>query len=441
MNLHFQPLECVRLLPHRRQVWRGLWEGQPAFAKFYLDAKATQDLEAEESGLRQLHQAGIAAPFVLHRNPQSESPDGHKGALLVLAEIPGARTLLEAFADADEDGKTRLAAEVIGLFRRLHTAGLDHKDCHFGNFIVGDDGLHLIDGDAVRPLSDAMSSMALLLAQFPAGFQPDLSAFSPVEPLVAATAAARFDRIRRLGRKVFRSCTAVETSRSATCHSWFSSFVDSLALQELLDDPEASLRHPSARLLKEGHTCTVWTLPLDVTGQVVVKRYNLEWPGALVKGFLPGRGAKSWAGAFILADQGLPTPKPLALIENRLGPWRGTSWIVTAHQEGCDLLSLITDDKFSDEKLEPLLQQAAKLIANLAAIGGVHGDCKAQNFLVDPDGQVTWIDLDSLKFRPLPLSPELTDKDRRRFLRNLDKAPWRSPDLRRRLAASLGLEG
>ncbi len=441
MNLQFQPQECVRLLPHRRQVWRGLWDGQEAFAKFYLDTKASQALEAEESGLRQLHQAGIAAPYVLHRNPQSESPDGHKGALLVLAAIPGARTLLDAFDEADGDEKSSLADEAIKLFRRLHAAGLDHKDCHFGNFIVGDDGLHLIDGDAVRPLSDATASMALLLAQFPAGFKPDLSVFGDAEALRQAATKARFDRIRRLGRKVFRNCTAVEHSRSSGACSWFSSFVDSLALQELLDDPEASLRHPSARLLKEGHTCTVWTLPLDLAGQVVVKRYNLEWPGALVKGFLPGRGAKSWAGAFILADQGLPTPKPLALIEKRLGPWRGTSWIVTAYQEGRDLLSLITDDKLSDENLEPLLLQAAKLIANLAAIGGVHGDCKAQNFLVDPDGQVTWIDLDSLKFHRLPIRPDLVNKDRHRFLRNLDKAPWRSVDLRRRLAAALGVEG
>jgi tRNA A-37 threonylcarbamoyl transferase component Bud32 len=441
MTFQFQPHECVRLLPHRRQVWSGLWAGEPAFAKFYLGRNACRDLEAEEEGLRRLHQAGIAAPLILSRNTRCESPDGQSGSLLVLAAIPGARSLAEAFSEADASGRARLAEETLAIFRKLHSSGLDHRDCHFGNFIVGDQGLHLIDGDAVRPLVDATASMAMLLAQFPAGFQPDLSAFDQPEALRLAAARARFERIRRLRRKVFRSCTAVESSCIGSARCLFAPAADCLALQELLADPDASLHLPGSRVLKDGRTCTVWTLPLDSVGQVVVKRYNLEWPGALLKGFVPGRGARSWAGSFLLADQGLPNPEALALIENRLGPWRGTSWIVTRYQEGRDLLSLITDAGLPDEALEDLLMQAARLILDLASIGGVHGDCKAQNFLVSPQGKLSWIDLDSLQFQAAPLDAAKAGKDRRRFLRNLELAPWRSPELRRRLAATLRLEG
>ena len=45
--------------------------------------------------------------------------------------------------------------------------------------------------------------------------------------------------------------------------------------RRFLEDPDASLKSPDTRYLKQGNTCTLWLTRVDGR-QLVVKRYNIK---------------------------------------------------------------------------------------------------------------------------------------------------------------------
>ena len=61
--------------------------------------------------------------------------------------------------------------ELIPVFAqvgRMHAEGLVQEDAHLGNFLLKDERLHVIDGDAIRSSAapaDCAANLALLLAQ------------------------------------------------------------------------------------------------------------------------------------------------------------------------------------------------------------------------------------------------------------------------------------
>ncbi len=188
---------------------------------------------------------------------------------------------------------------------------------------------------------------------------------------------------------------------------------DSPALRQLLAQLHPETLPPLAHILKAGDTTTVYQVPC--AGQMlVVKRYNLKhWRYALKRALLPSRAAKSWRNALLLQRLGLRTPAPVAWVEARWGPLRRTSYFVYQHLEGIDAESYFL------AKPPDWPAQAVAVTALLQQLGHCHlrhGDLKATNILLTPDGPAI-LDLDALR----PCRWRLTQaqaKDRARWLEN-----------------------
>jgi tRNA A-37 threonylcarbamoyl transferase component Bud32 len=112
---------------------------------------------------------------------------------------------------------------------------------------------------------------------------------------------------------------------------------------------------------------------------------------------------------------GIDVAAPVALVEQRCGPFVSAAWFVSAYVEGDDLLSCW-------EKREPTpheLAAIASLFQGLANSRILHGDMKASN-LISAGEKVFLIDFDGAK---IASNQAMLARDKHRFLRNWDNPP------------------
>ena len=406
--------QLLRLLPGRRLAGMAVWKGRRVFAKLFVGKEALRHGARERDGLAALQVASLPTPVVFFAEPIAE------GGYLVLSEyLEPVQALNEQLLAADEP---RVLLPALSLLGNMHAAGLVHRDLHLGNFLRYGDQLLLIDGDGVRNGASA-AAQAENLALFLAQLTPDwdehrasllLAYGRPVDEarLGEAVKAARARRLRHFLAKTVRECTEFAVTRDSRRFTVVRR-EEAESLRKLLQDPDAAMA--AGRFLKDGGTCTV--AAVDVGGRaLVVKRYNIKnWRHAFSRAWRPSRAWHSWQSAHRLAFYGIATPRPLALMEERVGPLRGRAFLITEHCPGDNLLSCL------DPECEPTpaQQQAiSRLFAALHSLQITHGDLKASNLLWHA-GQVVLIDLDALVEHPSARGfARAWQRDRARLLRN-----------------------
>ena len=435
-TLHLTRL--LRVLPGKRIVGEARLENTTTssentspllLAKLFIDPHSTRHWQREQNGIRALTRAGIPTPALIDAQPLANG-----GHALLSTFLEGASTLLDqwkplaALPPATPEALA-LLTPAFRLLGQVHAAGLSHDDVHLGNFLHHRTTLYLIDGDAVHqytpPLDPARAArdLAMLIAQFPRTWDtrlaPLLDAYHTARPapptpaqLQRALVHERNWRLKDYLGKSTRDCTLF------TVHHTFRRFCSAIrteaaTLQPLLADPDAAMTRGT--LLKRGNTCTVARAALDPY-TVVIKRYNLKNPRhALSRLWRPSRAWHAWREAHRLTLYGLPTPRPLALIEERRGPLRRRAWLITAYCDGPDMLTRLDPDA------PPPPQEAQSLLTLFTTLQHAritHGDLKATNLLW-AGTTFTLIDLDAMQqHRTHTAWQRAWRRDRQRLLRN-----------------------
>ncbi|HLQ43524.1 MAG TPA: lipopolysaccharide kinase InaA family protein, partial [Planctomycetaceae bacterium] len=181
---------------------------------------------------------------------------------------------------------------------------------------------------------------------------------------------------------------------------------DNRAPQELIErlwaDPSGFI--DAGLAIKKDDRTTVARVPLrqpGITGDFpttstgVMKRFNLrDWGHTLSHLLWFTRASRSWVYGREMLDAGIGTARPLAMIEDRLGPFRFRSFVVTEHIEGTRLDSFLQQTRLSTTELDRLAAQFAHIWHTLGEMRIGHGDMKAANFMVTPNRQLKIIDLD-----------------------------------------------
>jgi tRNA A-37 threonylcarbamoyl transferase component Bud32 len=186
-------------------------------------------------------------------------------------------------------------------------------------------------------------------------------------------------------------------------------------LAPILEAPDEWLH--KGQLLKEDPGTALALL--SYAGQpYVLKHYSIKgaWHG-LSRGIRLSRAWRCWQEGHRLLGCGLATPRPLAVIEKRLGPWRGAAWLLCEYCTGPRL-----SDYWAVDERPPEAELAAisRLFQGLKANRIRHGDLKKHNILWH-QGQPVLIDLDAARHYRWHWSFRLATahaKDRARFLRN-----------------------
>ena len=409
--------EVIRIIPGRRMVCRGEWQGQAVFAKLYLGSN--RHWRQELQGLSALHTAGIPAPRIVH----SGTADLGAIHIILLEPVSPAVTFEAAWRETRDEADR---------------AGLEQQDIHLDNFLLSGERLFTIDGGGIRVSGrDELSTrhsrdnLALFLAQlYPRHdslLAPVLAAYRgergwadnvcSTAELQARVRHCRRRRVRRFLRKVFRSSTAFACERNWRYLRVYDRSVASPEMLALLADPDASLQSPDVQYLKQGNTCTLWLVAVGGS-KYVVKRYNIKGLSHRIgRALRQTRAAASWANAHRLGMYGIATARPVALLEQRLGPLRGRAWFISEFVAGDDVLQLC------DRPLPDVARQVVDLLAQLAQCNISHGDMKGSNIILSGKGPVI-IDLDAMQEHALNwLYRRMRRRDLQRFMRNWDGCP------------------
>jgi hypothetical protein len=173
-------------------------------------------------------------------------------------------------------------------------------------------------------------------------------------------------------------------------------------------------------MIKPGDRTTI-VARADRTGrQYILKRSNLKGLHLLLR----SRGRWGWRNAARLEAGGVATPRNLALLEERFGPLRLRSYLLSEVAPGEPLLDWTRARAASDPDLARVADAFAVLWNRLGELRLAHRDMKASNFIVDQKNRIWLVDLDGM--RRLPRGPLLAlarRGDRARFLRNWQDRP------------------
>mgnify|MGYP001304199156 FL=1 len=422
----------LRVLPGKRIVGEGQWNGRHVLAKLFVAGGSARHWAQEKAGIEALRNAGVPTPDLLLAVPLASG-----GHVLLTAFLDAAQTLDEAWEplSALPAGSPAALDVLFPAFRMLgtlHACGLVQEDLHLGNFLRCAERLYVIDGDAVRSISPgkalgeprASANLAVLLAQLPMAWDAWRSelleayragggcGIGDVARLDCELSRVRNWRLKDFLGKTLRDCTLFEVRRSAFR---FTAVRRAAAerLAPLLEAPDAAMLR--GRLLKDGKTCTV--ARVEQAGYaLVVKRYNLKsLRHALERFWRPTRAWHSWREGHRLQHLGISTPTPLALIEERFGPLRRRAFLINEFCPGVSLLHFLSPDREPEVDVAHAL---ASLFHRLHALRISHGDLKASNLLWH-DGRVSMIDLDALvQHRSATGYARAWRRDRERLLRN-----------------------
>lgn len=406
--------QWLRILPGKRMSGVAGWQGKTVFAKLFVaETGALRHWQRECDGSHILSSHDIPTPTLLAAGKIDGG--GHYVLFDFLPDTQQLNPLIPEQLDS-----------AFAMLGRMHAKGLIQEDAHFGNFLVKLQELYVIDGDAIRTgsgVEDQLNNLALLFAQLDIAVLRQhhdrlLEAYQQGNPtarvdqatLAATISAARGLRMTKYLGKCLRDCSQFAVSRTPA------RFVAHLRdetefLAPLLAAPDEWIRKGIP--LKSGRTATV-ALVEHADRKVVIKRYNIKGLGhALSRAWRPSRAWHSWREGHRLRFLGIPTPRPLALLEQRYGPWRGQAWLITEYNTGATL-----SDRLGSTPSEEDVARVRDLFAQLVEARISHGDLKAKNLLWDEQGPCL-IDLDAMRQHKSSAGfRRAWSKDRSRFLRN-----------------------
>lgn len=434
-----QLTDCLRLLPGKRATLAASWRKRSVIVKVFLPT-AAKEQTAEVAGFEALSKADIATPELLWSGVLED------GLLAVIYQkLDGIESLASGVKGERRDA---FLAASFELLSKMHRAGLWQGDIHLDNFLLAGGKLHVIDNATIhtlgKPLSpeQAIDNLAAFIAQFPWRERATLLNSPTLGlPLVADRQSARtslatrsrdiwWRRADKYLKKIFRNCTAIAVTQE---RGWY------LACQRQLDDAwlERFKAAPDSlmvkgELIKDGNSATVVRCRMGERS-AIIKRYNIKNTGhRLRRLFRETRASNAWRAAHLLQMAGVKTPEPLALLEQRRGPLRGVSYLVTADVGGEEMLDAYQHREPTQRELDDV-QEIFRVMGELQLC---HGDFKAKNFLVTDDG-VQLIDLDVL--HAVSSKSEFARcarQDRERFLRNWYAHPAMEARFKNLLAAS-----
>jgi UDP-glucose:(heptosyl)LPS alpha-1,3-glucosyltransferase len=428
--------QLIRTVPDKRWVFFAQWQQQSVVIKLF---KHVRHAEKELQGNQLLHNMHIATPTVLFHGWLQ----GIGLYAIVYERITNAQNLSAAWEQANLKQKTGLLNSLLSTIAKLHQAGIKHTDPHFKNFLVTiNQEIVVLDPAAIiqnqQPANEHVNgkNLALLLAQLSPNYHYNLencyrfylqtlgTAFTTagLQDLEKYIAYWHKHRLQAFSRKVSRSSTAFICRHSWRQFSVCDRTYDANAMRLFLADPEAALQNHSTKILKSGNTCTV--MLIEISGhKLVVKRYNMKsfWH-QLKRALQPTRAMISWRNAQRLMLLDFPTAKPVAILEQRLGPLRSTSYFISEYVSGTLLQDYLINTHLREERLL-IVEKITTALNQLAKVHISHGDLKASNILI-AGSQPIFLDLDAMRLHNFSWAwHKAQHKDWQRLLKNWQHQP------------------
>lgn len=203
----------------------------------------------------------------------------------------------------------------------------------------------------------------------------------------------------------------------------FRSKYDSPGMRRLLLDVERVTQAQGFQRFKHDNTTTVGITSRDGR-KLVIKRYNTknQWH-AFRRLLRRSRAQNCFEFALTLQQLGVATAPPVAFVEERFGPLKGRSWLITEFVEGPVCLDYIQESASSREAGE-IAARLERVFQKLAKANITHGDMKATNYILRNRREPVLLDLDAMTRHQNPARYATAHaRDRARFMKNWQAKP------------------
>jgi len=431
-----EPLLCtgiLRAVPGRREIYDAVWNNKSVVAKVFLHKiSARRHLRREWRGLNRLRKRQLSSPRPLFFG---QTQDGLWA--VVLEKIINSATVLDVLTEAtDKTDEQKLLIRVCRELARQHSKGVMQKDLHLRNFLVAGERIYALDPSQMRffthevPRKKSISQLALLVRYLPSGDTLSTKVICQEyfaargwhfgksdEVLLQKQLTAHRKRSIRGGlKKCLRTNRRQLRIRDRRYVAEFDrGFCHETVMNDFIEHVDALM--DAGQILKNGQTSCVSRLTWNGE-DVVVKRYNHRgFMHSLRHTVKRSRACRAWLHGHRLGMLEIPTPQPLAYIEQRKGLLVWNSYLVTPYIEGQRLDAFLQDDSVGKEHRLAVTQQIIRLLEKLWKYRITHGDLKHTNVLVTRSGPVL-TDLDGMivhRWRLLYRNKQA--KDMERFLR------------------------
>ncbi|MDD2089495.1 lipopolysaccharide kinase InaA family protein [Pseudomonas guariconensis] len=430
-----QLLSLLRVLPGQRYVGAGIWRGTPVLAKLLVGGNAARHFQRELEGVKLLAAQGLTTPQLL--------ADGLKegeGGWLLFELLEGAQSLGDAWAAVENlpvlaDEQQQVLGEALATVAHMHAKGLWQEDLHLDNLLRHGGQLYLIDGGGIKAETPGqqlsrqrvLENLGVFFAQLPKRLEPFIEELLvhyllanaehalPLEALQKQIDKVRNWRLKDYLEKAGRECTLFSVERSlsglrAIRRAEVPAMLSVLQNADVLID--------AGHLYKTGGAASVARIEVDGR-TLVLKRYNIKNTAHWFKRFWrPSRAWHSWIEGHRLEFLDIATPRPLAVLEQRVMGLRSRAFLVTEYADGPDLIECFQPYVESGEAPEEQVQALVHLMQQLIHERISHGDLKGHN-LFWQDGKWSLIDLDAMCQHATQLSfAPAYARDRARMLRN-----------------------
>ncbi|MBX8530785.1 serine/threonine protein kinase [Pseudomonas cichorii] len=430
-----QLLTLLRVLPGQRYVGAGVWRGRTVLAKLLVGNKAARHFQRELDGVRLLAEQGLTTPLLLADGLQEG-----EGGWLLFEFLDNAQSLGDAWNQVENlpplaDEQQLVLGEALSAIARLHAKGLWQEDLHLDNLLRHSGLLYLIDGAGIRaeeagkPLSRqaVLENLGVFFAQLPKALKPfteellvhyllsNAEHALPMEALQKQIDKVRSWRLKDYLNKTGRDCSLFSVEDTASQFRAIRREEES-ALLPVMQQADALL--DKGHLYKTGGAATVGRV--EVNGRtLLIKRYNIKHFAHWLKRFWrPSRAWHSWREANRLEFLGIATPRPLAVLEQRVLGLRRKAYLVTEFLSGPDIIKRFAPYVESGDVPENELLALDLLFEQLIRERISHGDLKGHNLFWHQD-RWALIDLDAMQQHSSQSSfATAYARDRARFMRN-----------------------
>lgn len=412
-SARFECSQSLRLLAGKRLVCKARYQGRTVLLKIFFGASYIRRYQRELDGIKLIQQEAINTPQLITSIIDRQS----SLAYIVFDYLEKIRSLNDCLKQASTV-EQRLATfkQALELIAQMHAVSIYQRDVHLDNFLVKNSTVYLIDGDQIEKESGdnglAQEFVVKNLALFFTQLYP--WEYTHIEPLLDFYVESRgqcfpasfYEDTKRqlfeykqwrekkyIEKKVFRRCSAFDVIKNWNQYCVYLRKFDRASVQQFIADPDKAIAN--GEVLKSGRTSIV--VKLELNGQVyVVKRYNRKsLLHQCARSLMPSRAADSWKNGHLLEFNHIPTARPLLMLENRWGAFRGRSYVLTEYIEGIHAFDYFEGSQPLEER-EVMAVKINTLIKRLHQSGFVHGDLKAYNIWIKGSEPIL-IDLDGME--------------------------------------------